>query len=125
MFYKTLVLISSFSFLYYSASSIFSKNMIAEYSRWGLTKSRKLISLLQFFAGIALIIGFYNIKLLTLTSFLLTIMMICAVIVRIKIKDSFLATLPAIFYALLNFIICYTNFLKIWFFCVLIIFSIF
>lgn len=113
MFYKTLILISSFSFIFYSARSIFSKNMIVEYSRWGLAKSRILISLLQFFAGLALIIGFYNVKLLTLTSFLLTIMMICAIIVRIKIKDSFLASLPAIFYAIINFIICYSTIFKI------------
>lgn len=112
MFYKTLILISSFSFLFYSARSIFSKNMITEYSRWGLAKSRILISLLQFFAGLSLIIGFYNVKLLALTSFLLTIMMICAIIVRIKIKDSFLASLPAIFYAIINFIICYSTILK-------------
>ena len=113
MFYKALVLISSFSFLFYSARSFYSKIMIAEYERWGLAKARVLISTLQFFAGLGLIIGFYNLKLLTLTSFLLSVMMICAIIVRIQLKDSFVASLPAAFYAVLNFIICYITFLKI------------
>jgi len=110
MLYKALVLISAFSFLFYSARSFYSKVMIAEYSRWGLGTMRILISLLQLFAGIALIIGFYNLKLLIITSFLLALMMICAIIVRIKIKDSFIDSLPAIFYAVLNFIICYIAF---------------
>tara|TARA_B110000003_G_C16561286_1_gene500514 strand:- start:1 stop:342 length:342 start_codon:yes stop_codon:yes gene_type:complete len=113
MLYTVLVLVSACSFFFYSARSFYSKNMIAEYSRWGLGKFRILISLLQIFAGIALIIGFYNFKLLILTSFLLVVMMICAIIVRIKIKDSFVDSLPAIFYAALNFIICYSTFLKI------------
>ncbi len=113
MLYTALVLVSSFSFLFYSVRSFYSKNMIAEYSRWGFCKLRILISLLQLFAGIALIIGLYNLKLLILTSFLLAVMMVCAIIVRIKIRDSFVDCLPAIFYAVLNFIICYITFLKI------------
>ena len=39
-------------------------------------------------------------------------MMIIAIIVRVKIKDSFFVTLPAIIYALLNFIICYISILE-------------
>tara|TARA_B100001758_G_C18269870_1_gene535779 strand:+ start:248 stop:589 length:342 start_codon:yes stop_codon:yes gene_type:complete len=113
MLYHALVLISAFSFLFYSCNSFYSKKMISEYSRWGLAKQRVLISLLQFAAGISLIIGFYSLKLITLISFLLAIMMICALFVRIKIKDSFVKCLPAIFYALLNLIICYISFLKI------------
>ena len=113
MFYKTLVLISAFSFLSYSARSFCSKIMIAEYSRWGLANKRVLISLLQLLAGIALIIGFSYLELLALTSFLLAVMMIGAITVRIKIEDSLLETLPAIFYAALNFIICYITLLKI------------
>ena len=113
MLYTALVLVSAFSFLFYSVRSFYSKNMIVEYSRWGFSKFRILISLFQLFAGVALIIGLDNLKLLTLTSFLLAVMMVCAIIVRIKIKDSFVDSLPAIFYAVLNFIICYITFLKI------------
>ena len=112
MLYKTLVLVSAVSFLFYSIRSVFSPNMIAEYSRWGMAKERVVILLLQFLASIALIIGFYNVRLMILTSFLLTLMMVCAIFVRIRIKDSIIDTLPAIFYALLNFIICYVTFLE-------------
>ena len=113
MFYKTLILISAFSFLFYSIRSIVSKNMINEYSRWGFAKLRVFISSLQFIAGIGLILGIYNLTLLAFTSLLLTIMMIVAVIVRIKIKDSLLESLPAIFYTILNFTILYVSFLRL------------
>ena len=64
--------------------------MIAEFSRWGMAKERVFISLLQFFASIGLIIGFNRPSLMILTSFLLTLMMVCAFFVRIKIKDALL-----------------------------------
>ena len=87
--------------------------MINEYSRWGFAKLRVFISSLQFIAGIGLILGIYNLTLLAFTSLLLTIMMIVAVIVRIKIKDSLLESLPAIFYTILNFTILYVSFLRL------------
>ena len=113
MLYKTLVLVSAISFFFYSIRSIFSKKMIAEYSRWGMAKERVIISLLQFFASIGLIIGFNNSSLMLLTSFLLTLMMIFAIFVRIKIDDALIASLPAIFYVLLNLIICCITFYKL------------
>ena len=99
--------------MFYSIRSIVSKNMINEYSRWGFAKLRVFISSLQFIAGIGLILGIYNLTLLAFTSLLLTIMMIVAVIVRIKIKDSLLESLPAIFYTILNFTILYVSFLRL------------
>ena len=113
MFFKLLVFISAFSFIYYSIRSVYSNRMKSEFSRWGFNKLRLLISFLQFFAAVALIFGFYNINLLVVASFFLLIMMICAIIVRVKINDAFIETLPAIFFAILNFIIFYFAFLQI------------
>ena len=112
MFYKALILISAFSFFFYSMRSIFSRNMILEYSRWGLKRARIFISLSQFISALFLIIGFWNSYLLLISSFFLTVMMIFAILVRIKIRDSLLDSVPAVFYALLNLSICYSTFLK-------------
>ncbi len=112
MFYKALILISASSFFFYSVRSIFSNHMISEYSRWGLSRARIFISLLQFLLALSLIMGLWNLYLLLISSFFLTVMMIFAILVRVKIKDSLLDSVPAVFYALLNLSICYSTFLK-------------
>ena len=104
-----ILLFSSFSFIFYAVSSFYSDRMIFEYERWGYKKFRKLIASLQFIAGFGLLIGFYFPLLLTLVSALLTLMMIVAVFVRIRIKDNLINILPAILYAILNFIIFFKS----------------
>ncbi len=114
MIKDVLILFSSISFIIYSLHSIFSQRMIMEYSRWGFGDLRILVASFQMLGGIGLLLGMYNnIWLLCLFSFLLTLMMISAVIIRIRIKDSFLMTLPAIIYALVNSVIFYIAFLEI------------
>ena len=102
-----LVLISAFSFFYYGLNSLFSKRMIDEYKRWGFSKYRKIIGLLQFLASLALFAGFYFRVLISIVSFLLFLMMVVAVFTRIKVKDSIIATLPSFLYAIINLFIFY------------------
>ena len=114
MLQDILILFSSISFVIYSLNSIFSERMILEFSRWGVGNLRILIASFQMFGGIGLLLGMYNIWLLCLASFLLVLMMISAVIIRIRVKDSILMTLPAIIYALVNSVIFYISFLSIY-----------
>tara|TARA_B110000967_G_scaffold196731_1_gene227672 strand:+ start:1175 stop:1516 length:342 start_codon:yes stop_codon:yes gene_type:complete len=104
-----ILLFSAISFLFYGVSSFYSDRMILEYDRWGYKKFRKLIASLQFIAGFGLLIGLYFSLLLTLVSASLTLMMIAAIFVRIRVKDNIINTLPAILYAVLNFIIFYES----------------
>tara|TARA_B100001540_G_C15815693_1_gene647223 strand:- start:3643 stop:3903 length:261 start_codon:yes stop_codon:yes gene_type:complete len=83
--------------------------MILEYDRWGYKKFRKIIASLQFLGGLGLLVGLRFSLLLTIVSALLTLMMITAVYVRIRIKDNLINTLPAILYTILNFIIFYNS----------------
>tara|TARA_B100001758_G_C18291366_1_gene547230 strand:- start:553 stop:813 length:261 start_codon:yes stop_codon:yes gene_type:complete len=83
--------------------------MILEYDRWGYKKFRKIIASLQFLGGLGLLVGLRFSLLLTIVSALLTLMMIVAVYVRIRIKDNIINTLPAILYTILNFIIFYNS----------------
>ena len=110
MNYNLLILLfSAFSFIFYAVSSFYSDRMIFEYERWGYKKFRKLIASLQFIAGFGLLIGLHFSFLLTLVSASLTLMMITAIFVRIRIKDDLINILPAILYAILNFIIFYKS----------------
>ena len=83
--------------------------MILEYNRWGYKKFRKILALLQFLGGFGLLIGLHFPLLLTIVSALLALMMVVALYVRIRIKDKILNALPAILYAILNFIIFYDS----------------
>jgi len=104
-----ILLFSAISFIFYGVSSFFSKRMLSEYERWGYKNQRILLGCLQLLGGIGLFIGILNATLLTVASFLLTFMMITAIVVRIKIKDSVIQMFPAILYTVLNFIILYNS----------------
>lgn len=107
------IFFSAFSFIIYAVMSFFSSRLISEYQRWGYSKSRPLIAYLQLLGSIGLFLGIYYPFCLTIVSFLLFLMMIVAMITRLKIKDTALNTLPSIFYAVLNFIIFYNALLKL------------
>ena len=104
-----LVVFSALSFIFYGINSFFSKRMVSEYARWGYSNQRILLGCMQLLGGIGLLVGLTNSVLLSVASFLLTFMMITAVLVRIKIKDSLINMFPAVFYTVLNFIILYNS----------------
>ena len=104
-----ILLFSAISFIFYGISSFFSKRMLSEYERWGYKNQRILLGCLQLLGGIGLFVGILNATLLTVASFLLTFMMITAIVVRIKIRDSIIQMFPAILYTVLNFIILYNS----------------
>lgn len=83
--------------------------MKAEFKRFGLERLGTVTAYLELLGGVGLLIGLYNYQLSIISSGGLALLMFCGIIVRIKIRDSFLLTLPALLYFLLNLYI----FLKI------------
>lgn len=110
---KLIIVFISISFIFYSLDSIFSKKMKDEFRRWGFDKFRILISLIQLFSGITLLMSFFYPFLVIYCSLIFFVMMTGAIFVRIRIKDSFLDTLPALLYFILNAIIIYIELQKI------------
>ncbi|MBF45587.1 MAG: hypothetical protein CMD38_04865 [Flavobacteriales bacterium] len=107
-----LIIFSSISFIYYGLNSLLSKKMHSEYSRWGYNNLRIFLAWCQLLGGCGLIIGMLHLSLnplISITSFLLTIMMLTAVYTRIKSKDGLLLTLPSLFYSILNTIIFFQS----------------
>jgi len=104
-----LIYFSAISFIFYSINSLYSKRLISEFDRWGYGKFRFLIASFQLLAGIGFIIGIYFSFLISIVSFLLSVMMLVAIFVRIKVKDDVIEIFPAIFYASLNLIIFYNS----------------
>ena len=108
MFYSQfIILFISLSFIFYALNAIFSKKMKDEFTRWGFQKYRILISCIQLSSGFFLLLSLFYPFLVIYCSSIFFIMMLGAIFVRIRIKDNFLDTLPALFYFFLNAIIIY------------------
>lgn len=94
--------VSSLSFLGYVASYFTSPHMKSEFVRFGLEKFGLLTILLQIAGSVGLLIGLIYNPILVISSLGLALLMLLGFIVRIKIKDSVLASSPALFYMILN-----------------------
>ncbi len=103
-------IISCLSFAYYGMSCLLTKKTEEEFKRYGLSRFRKMTGYLQIFGSLGLAIGFYFSILTILSSLGLAILMLFGVITRVRIKDSFLATTPALFFFLLNIFIFYHSY---------------
>jgi hypothetical protein len=106
-FLNFLTLISSLSFIVYGIAYFTSPHMKNEFRRFGLEKLGLLIVILELTGAFGLIVGFKLNFILLISSGGLAILMLMGVVVRLKIGDRFLATLPALFYMLLNSYIFY------------------
>ena len=103
---KIIIIFTAISFIIYGLSSFQSRRMASEYKRWGFEKSRSIIGFFQLIGGLGLILGFKYQSILLASSIGIAVMMFFAIIVRLKIKDSLIETLPALTYLLLASIIC-------------------
>jgi hypothetical protein len=92
-------------FFGYGFSCLFSEKMKKEFSRYGLAHFRRLTGLLQIAGSLGLVAGFYFEPLTKVAALGLSVLMFLGVGVRIKIRDPFLAIVPAFVFMCLNFII--------------------
>ena len=99
---NVLILISSLSFLSYGIAYFKSAKMKSEFKRFGLEKAGALTAFLEIFGALGLLVGFKLHAFLLISAGGLAILMLLGVAVRIKIKDSFWVSLPALFFMLLN-----------------------
>ena len=95
--------ISALSFLFFGTACLTSTKMKSEFTRYGLSKSRVLVGVLQLLGAFGLFLGFfYSPVVQALAALGLCILMILGFIVRLKIKDSFIQSAPSLLYAVLN-----------------------
>lgn len=106
-YFLVLVLFTGLSFVAYGINSFISKRMKSEFQRWNLKKDRKAIASCQLIGGVGLLFGLeWNIMLVLSSSFL-GVMMLVAIVVRIKVKDNISDILPAFAYLVLSGIVLY------------------
>jgi len=97
-----LVLVDSAAFLYYAASLLLSAEMKPEFERYGLENLRILTGYLQLFGAIGLLAGLKYSLILSAASAGLSLLMLMGFGVRIKIKDTFLQSMPSFLFMVLN-----------------------
>jgi uncharacterized membrane protein YphA (DoxX/SURF4 family) len=102
-----IIYFTGLSFIAYGINSFVSKRMINEFKRWGLEDKRKIIGICQFIAGIGIILGSEFKTVLISSAIFIIMMMIIAIVVRIRIKDDISDIMPAIAYIVLCLIILY------------------
>ena len=94
-YFLVLVLFQGLSFVAYGINSFISKRMKSEFQRWNLKNDRKAIASCQLIGGVALLFGLEWNIMLVLSSCFLGVMMLVAIVVRIKVKDNISDILPA------------------------------
>lgn len=97
-----LIIISAVSFLGYGGFCFLSKHTELEFARYRLRSHRFLVGALQWAAGIGLLAGLSEPWMGRAAAAGLAMMMLTAVAVRIRIKDTLVQTLPALFFLALN-----------------------
>ncbi len=106
----TLILFSALSFLGYGLGCFFSAYLQQEFRRYQLGAQCRLVGILQCLAALGLIAGFWLLWLGQAASAGLGLMMLVALGVRIRIKDSLFQMLPALGYLGLNAYLCVAGF---------------
>lgn len=80
-----------------------------EFKRFDLEKLGLLTIIVEFLGALGLLIGLYFKPILLISSGGLALLMLLGLIVRIKSKDSFWVSIPALFYMALNIYILYAG----------------
>ena len=96
---------SGISFIFFGLACFYSDLFIDEFYRYGLSEHRTIVGFFQLLGGIGSILGFFDRRILIISSLGLSVMMLLGVGVRIKINDTFIQTLPALTYLSVNAII--------------------
>ncbi|MFQ3240293.1 MAG: hypothetical protein ACI9NI_002624 [Olleya marilimosa] len=108
------ILLSSCAFLFYGINCLVSQTMKDEFVRFGLDKQRQLTGILQLLGALGLILGYFLFPIVTVIAAAgLSILMFLGFLVRIKIKDSILQSLPSLLFAVINLYISVQYYYKI------------
>jgi hypothetical protein len=93
---EALAVLCALAFLGYGVHCLGSMAMEKEFDRYGLKKFRHLTGALEVLGAIGLLVGLKYSILMSLASAGLCLLMFLGVLVRLRIKDSFFAFLPAL-----------------------------
>lgn len=104
-FFNILNLFSAISFIGFGLACLRTEAMQMEFERYGLSRYRKITGWLQLAGATGLLLGPYVLWLGMAAALGLSLQMLAGLAVRIRIRDTPVQCLPAIFYCALNAIL--------------------
>lgn len=96
------VCFSGLTFLIYGGICLGSTSMVGDFQRFDLQRLRILTGVLELLGGAGLLVGLKWLPALTLSSAGLSLLMLIAFAVRVKMRDSVIQSLPSLALALVN-----------------------
>ena len=99
-------LISGVGFILYGIQCLRSPFMRTEFERFGQARFRVLTGILEVLGGVGVLAGLRFSPLGVFSAAGLCILMAMGTVVRIRIGDRFLQILPALFFGVLNALLC-------------------
>jgi len=94
--FTALAVLSGVSFVGYGVSCLMADAMAREFERFGLAGFRVLVGALEVCGGAGLLLGLWYLPLLFSAAAGLTVLMLLGVVVRVRLRDGILLTLPAL-----------------------------
>lgn len=105
--YGAAIFISASLFLFYGFMCLFANGMEAEFERFGLSQYRRLTGSLEVLGAVGLVVGVFVTEVMVAASAGLALLMVLGVITRVRVRDSFVETLPAVILLLVNLFILF------------------
>ncbi len=99
---RVLIVLSSVLFLWYGLTTLFGGGMIDEFSRFGLSQYRRLTGGFEVLGALGLLGGLLAPSLVVVSAAGLSLLMLLGVATRMRVRDPWIQTLPAILLMLLN-----------------------
>lgn len=96
------MILSSVSFLWYGIASLANDGMADDFARFGLSRYRRLTGGLEVLGGVGLLAGLLWTPLLVVSAGGLSVLMLLGVFARVRVRDPWVQTLPALLLFLLN-----------------------
>ncbi len=91
------------AFLFYGYNCLFSTKLVEEFDRFQLTPlQRKITGIAQIFGALGLLFGLWYYPIGFVASLGLSVLMLLGFMVRLKIRDSFIASAPSLILILIN-----------------------
>ena len=101
------IIFLSISFLFYGYACLFSQHMVNEFQRYGVPQFRSLIGMMEVLGALGLIVGYFILPIQILAAGGLALLMLCGCLLRLKIRDSILQTVPAFTFLILSLYVLY------------------
>lgn len=95
-FLPVLIWATSILFLVYGVFCVGTTSMVADFQRFGLSNFRVLIGVLEILGGIGLLVGLKWRPALWISSMGLSLLMLIAFGVRLKMRDSAVQSIPSL-----------------------------